>query len=173
VNNLISEISGGDLLLRWEHQGPVIPISFKIERGDGSTFQQIGEVAGEDRNFLDQDVDAGDFVYRVTAISAAEESCGVELNVRVITSSDSELKDLPHVFPNPNIDGILRFYLPSDWSGSEARILSLSGQMIAIKDTKVGWNQVELYEVTNGLYILQLARGLDRYSIKFIIQRVQ
>jgi hypothetical protein len=92
------------------------------------------------------------------------------LTAIILTNSASETEtktEEPILFPNPN-NGSLNIHVPTFWHESIYSISNLSGQIIwkGVLDQEL--NQLDLHELANGTYILELEKDQIKIHYRFI-----
>jgi hypothetical protein len=89
-------------------------------------------------------------------------------SILINNASETETKsEEPYLFPNPN-NGSLNIHVPKFWLESNYSISNLSGQIIwkGVLDQEL--NQLDLHELVNGTYILELEKNLIKIHYRFI-----
>jgi hypothetical protein len=73
----------------------------------------------------------------------------------------------PILFPNPN-NGLFQIQVPAQWLESRCTISNLSGQIIWQGMLSKQMNQLDLQELVNGAYLLQLEKNQIKIHYRLI-----
>jgi hypothetical protein len=94
--------------------------------------------------------------------------CLYESEILLIDASMTATKsEEPILFPNPN-NGLFQIQVPAPWLESRCTISNLSGQIIWQGMLSKQMNQLDLQELVNGAYLLQLEKNQIKIHYRLI-----
>lgn len=74
------------------------------------------------------------------------------------------------IFPNPNSTNRLQFLLGKDWLGSEVKITDATGRLIDKNEITNTQFEIELPNISSGVYIVSMEKGAEVLRKKLIIE---
>ena len=94
--------------------------------------------------------------------------CQYESGILLIDASVLETKqEAPLLFPNPN-NGLFQIQVPTSWLESKCTVSNLSGQIIWEGVLSKELNQLDLQELVNGTYLLELEKNQIKIHYRLI-----
>ena len=94
--------------------------------------------------------------------------CQYETGILLIDASVIETKpEAPLLFPNPN-NGLFQIQVPASWLESKCTVSNLSGQIIWEGILSKELNQLDLQELVNGTYLLELEKNQIKIHYRLI-----
>ncbi len=75
-----------------------------------------------------------------------------------------------HIFPNPNSTNRLQLSVGKDWIGSEVKIMDATGRLITKQETVNTKFEMELLNISSGVYIVSMEKGAQILRKKLIVE---
>ncbi len=176
-----AEKNNEDVELTWVTSSSIGLDRFEIESSlDGSTFTQIGVVDGvtnsateQTYNYLDQDVnvtyDNPVFIYyRLKIIDMDGNFTYSDVEVIGVTSVDDIFALDAEVYPNPSCDFITVKLLDNMVHSSSLKIYNSLGKCVAKYAINGNENRLDISQLVNGLYTLEIISLNKRSQKQFI-----